>query len=264
METELEWKGLRTRLRCPDSTDCSTRLEFLKQEAQAYLEDEEETYSTLEIGDIRVITDQQAYQKWWRGTNSNILLIWGVNHNDSDPSNSLWLSAGFTELAQILRQRNSQSIFQVIHNIGQSPQSILSLIACELLGWDWDFFAANKDIFPEPGVDCTSTDFLTGFLTTVLSRWSDSHPDQYVYILLEGFNIWVRSRSDLVSGAWLKVWNALLDCAARFKIIKICFLMQRDSWSQQIKDVMDLSCSTNSMDDKIWDTGCLRQGNKVT
>lgn len=271
-ERYREWQHqctlYRHRLRCPQVIDPAHRSKELEEELEALTEANPHTYATMEVGDMKALRASEVYREWEGTPQSGMLFAWTLNHHDSSPISPVWLSPALTELALDLRaQDDTRVIYHAIDNSRESPCVILSIIICEILAWDQDFFTAQKQMIEiawemERNI-ATSPSELTGLICKLLEQWNAAYPGDRIIILIDGFHNWLPPNVDLTYGLWREVLDGLLKCVQVRGCIKICFLAEYVEWKKDVGRIANLQAAFMGLEGKIWNSGVLRQGNRV-
>lgn len=254
---------IQRRLRCLDRVDPLSRLRALEEEHQTLIEDNMLTYSTMQWGNLDSLEESQEYKYWRDSARGGVLLIWAMNHHDSGPTDSLWLSSAIADFATSMEQKHYQVIFHAIPSGTGSPHTILALIICKLSEWDLAFWEQQRHLVDSESIRNESSfpEYLVRTIKECFNQWTKRHSTEPIYLMLDISEGWVHNEDDLRSGGWRLVVDTLLDCIRISSALKLCVLGERDSWSKRVSDIILMSCLQRQLGQVFWDTGCLRQGN---
>jgi hypothetical protein len=217
----------------------------------------------MELGNLGVLQACKDYKSWHDCARGGILYISAVNHPDAESTSPLWLSLAIAELASSKRQRNSKVIFYVVEGIRDTPHRMMSSIICEILEWDRTFFAKHNHLVQIESKDEVSLAGYSFRLATELwSRWSKSHPNEHIYLVIDRVDKWLRDDSELVDGQWREAMETIFEWASNSKVLKVCMLAEQNHWGTEVSDIMRLICTRRRLREVYWNTECLRQGDR--
>ena len=238
-----------------------TRLRALNEEAQSLVIADSDTYDTMQSGHLSVLQVLPEYKSWRDSIRGGILYISALNHQDADSTNSLWLSLAISEFASSTRREGCKVIYHAVGNSRDTPHSMMSNVICDILEWDMDFFAEHRYLVPKESViEAWPKESVCRIATELLDRWSESHPDEQFYLVIDRVDRWLQKDSDLVEGQWKEAIDTLFGWVRNSKVLKICMLAEQNRWGRSVKDIMSLTSARWQLGEAVWNTGCLRQG----
>lgn len=186
--------------------------------------------------------------QWHKSPKAGMLLLSALNHQDTSASDPSWLSSAVSGFALDLQDQGDKVIFHVVKSRKETPDMALKLAICEILGWDYAFWEDQKSAVDTGVQDNAVVRVFVG----LVSAWTAAHPDQPIYLVLDGINMWLQEGADSVEGSWRYVLNCLMDCVHDTRALKLCMLGEHNSQSKQVFWFMDLECAFKGLKSMFW------------